>query len=197
MQLLHQVDLGVQSARRIHDEQLDAAGAGRAHRVKHHGPGIRTRVLGHDRHADAVAPHLELIDRRRAERVPGSQHDAVALLFPVVSQLGDAGGLADAVDADDQQHGELSIGGEHRSRVSRRDFAQAQHQLLAQHAIQIFGVGSVPELDLVAQDFQQLIGGVHADISLQQQLLELLPQVLVDRPRLLEDARQAGKDALA
>src|SRR5207247_1097879 len=45
------------------------------------------------------------------------------------------------------------------------------------------------------QNLQELIGGVHADVGLQQQLFELVPERIVDRPRLLKNRRDPRKDA--
>ena len=55
-----------------------------------------------DRRADALAPDLQLLDRRGAEGVAGGEQHAIILLLEPVAELADGGGLARAVDADDQ-----------------------------------------------------------------------------------------------
>ena len=50
-------------------------------------------------HADALGPDLQLLHRRGAEGVAGRQQHLLALALEQVGQLGDAGGLAGAVDA--------------------------------------------------------------------------------------------------
>src|SRR5690606_13415734 len=54
--------------------------------------------------ADPLAPDLELERGRRAEGVACGEHDLLALALKVAGELSDGGGLADAVDADDEDH---------------------------------------------------------------------------------------------
>ena len=117
--------------------------------------------------------------------------------LPVVGELGDAGRLAHPVDPNHQQHAKLAVGRQHLCWLRWRDLVEAQHQLLLQQTVQVLRVAGVAQLNLVAQDLEQLIGGVHADVGLEEKLLELVPQLVVDGPWLLEDTGDAGKDAFA
>ncbi len=77
------------------------AGRGRlADAVEHDPGGVAAFLAGDHRRADAVAPDLELLDRRRAERVAGGEEHAIILLLEPMAELADGRGLARAVDAD-------------------------------------------------------------------------------------------------
>ena len=100
-QLLHQVALVVQPPRRIDQHHVGAFGDRRADRVEHHRGGIGTLPLADDWHSGAVGPDFELLVGGGAEGVGGGNHHLFARLVVVVGKLGDAGGLARAVHADD------------------------------------------------------------------------------------------------
>src|SRR5205823_12838929 len=51
---------------------------------------------------DALAPDLQLLDRRGAEGVAGGEHDLVPAVAVLLGELGDGRGLAAAVDTDDE-----------------------------------------------------------------------------------------------
>ena len=88
----------------VDDEHVDA-GLGRLlDSVPDDAGGIAAFGAGDDRHADAGGPGPQLADRGGAEGVAGGEHDAVILLHQEVRELGDGGGLARAVDADDEDH---------------------------------------------------------------------------------------------
>ena len=131
VQLLHQVELGVQPAGGVDDQDVDAAAVGGLHGVEDDRAGVGALLVGDDRHAQALAPDLELVDGGGAEGVAGRQHDRAAELLVVGDQLGDRGGLADAVDADDHDHeGHAALQDLHLA-VAGRQLQQLDH-LLAQ-----------------------------------------------------------------
>ena len=67
------------------------------------GGGIGAHLVLDDLHADAIRPDRELIDGRGAEGVAGADHHLlVHLVLQQPGELGDAGGLARAVDAGDE-----------------------------------------------------------------------------------------------
>ena len=70
------------------------------------------------RHAVALAPDLQLLDRGGAERVARREHDLAALVGEAARELADRRGLAGAVDADDEDHERA------RRRVDRRAAAR-------------------------------------------------------------------------
>ncbi len=79
LQLLHQVRLVVQPARRIGDQHIDAARAGRLHGVENDGRGIRAALLSDDGNIVAFGPGGELLDRSGAKRVAGREHHRLAI----------------------------------------------------------------------------------------------------------------------
>ena len=79
------------------------AGRGRLlHAVEHDSGCVAAFLAGDDGRADAIAPDLKLLDRRRAERVAGGEQDAIVLLLEPMAELADRRRLARAVDADHQ-----------------------------------------------------------------------------------------------
>ena len=54
--------------------------------------------------AHALGPDLQLLDGRRTEGIGRGDHDLFALHAGAMGQLGDGGGLAHAVDADEEHH---------------------------------------------------------------------------------------------
>ena len=106
LQLLHQVELGLEAARGVDEQQVGlAAFLAGADGVEDHGARIRAGFMGDDLDAGAFAPDLQLVDGRGAEGVGGGQYNfAPALLVPV-GHLADGGRLAGAVDADHHDHG--------------------------------------------------------------------------------------------
>ena len=80
LQLLHQVALRVQATRGVGDQHVGAARLRGLHRVEDDGGGVGARGLRDHRHAVALAPDLQLLDRGRAERVARREHDLAALV---------------------------------------------------------------------------------------------------------------------
>src|SRR5207244_4834903 len=65
-------------------------------------PGVRPWSVPDHVAAEAFRPRPELVDRRGAEGVCGSEDDGLALCLQHPGQLGDRGGLAGTVDAGHQ-----------------------------------------------------------------------------------------------
>ena len=101
-ELVHQVGLVVQAARRVDQQHVAAFGLGALQRLVGETRGIGAGVLGDHRHAGAIAPHFQLLDGGGAEGIARRQHDLAALALVEVGELGDGRGLAAAVDADHQ-----------------------------------------------------------------------------------------------
>ena len=122
----------------------------------------------------ALRPDLELVGRRRAERVRRGQHDLFALADITCRQLADRGGLADAVDADDQN-----------DRRPARDIERliVEHivgQHLAQQVAQLGGRRGLAQLCALFHLGNDLRGGRRAYIRKDERFLELLEEILVD-----------------
>ncbi len=102
LQFVHQMNLGVEPARRVRDQDIDVACLGGLEAVEDHCGRFGTGLLRDDRYPIALRPHLELFARRRAKGIAGRQHHRTPLSQQPVGQLADGGGLAGAVDADHQ-----------------------------------------------------------------------------------------------
>ena len=106
-QFRHQVGLGVQAARRIHDHRIVMPVLGRGEGIKEDRRRVRPGFLLDHLDAQPSCPNLQLLIGGGAEGVSGAEQGAAVLLQKVMGQLGDAGGFADAVYAhhkDDGRH---------------------------------------------------------------------------------------------
>ena len=161
----------MQPAGRIDDDDVHAARLGRVHGVEDHGRGIGARRVRDDRHVDTRGPGGDLFDGGSAEGVGSGQQDLGAKRLEAVRQLGDGGGLARAVDADDEDdcrdtrpgdtwpgHG-LALGEEVQQLQLQR--------LLGSHVGS--GAGAVTHLD----------GELGAEVGRDERLLDLLPGLVV------------------
>ena len=72
-------------------------------------PGVRSLLMGDDVDAKSVAPDLNLVYGGCAECVGCAYEYAFAFVLVELGELGDAGGLAYAVDADHQDDERLFI----------------------------------------------------------------------------------------
>ncbi len=104
-QLVEQVRRVGPSTRGVGEHEVDAPRVGAADRVVDHRAGVGALVGADDLGAGARRPLLELVGRRRTERVTRGEQDAAALLVVALGQLADGRGLAHAVDPDEEPHG--------------------------------------------------------------------------------------------
>jgi hypothetical protein len=151
-----------------------------------------------DRHTDAVPPQLQLLDRRRAERVAGREDDPLAVAPKRLRQFRNAGCLADTVDADHQNDGgakaafgvrfvqpELSTW---RRALEQIDQFQSQRLARLVRLLESFFAHAT------ARRFKHLLGRLYARIGGDQDLLKLVPEFVVDL-RPLERAEQPPEKA--
>ena len=106
-QLFHQIVFGVQTPSSVGNQHIHAARGSGLHRIEDHRGRVGTGVLSDHRNLVALAPHLQLLNRRRAKGVAGGEHDFLAFQLQLLGQLADGRGLAGAVDADHQNHKRL------------------------------------------------------------------------------------------
>ena len=82
-QFRHQIGLGVQAARRVHDHQIGLPVFGRGERVEEHGRRVRSGLLLDHLDAQAACPDLQLLVGGGAKSVRGAK-DWMAILLQVV-----------------------------------------------------------------------------------------------------------------
>ena len=135
----------------------------------------------------ALAPDLELLDRRGAEGVAGRQHQGVPFRLELLRELADGGGLAGAVDADHQDHERLLRGIDAKGdRHGRERALDLRRQDLADRVRR-----DALLVAALAHGLRDPGRGLDAEIGLDQRVLELLQRVGVE----LALGEQAG-DAL-
>ena len=163
--------------------------------------GVAALGAADDLDADALAPRGELVDGGGAERVGRAEGDGVVLGDEDPGDLADGGGLAGAVDADDEHDAGLAVLAGHLQAAVHVG-ADELDELLAQHGA---GVGGLAALDAQAgaQPLDQGLGGCDADVGGEQGVLDGLPRVLVEavtaeqREQALAEASLRAREALA
>src|SRR5712692_43528 len=100
----HEVRFGVQASGGIHDDDVGRARFGSGDSVVNNRGGVGAGFLLDDFDAVALRPDFQLLDRGGAKRVRGAEHHAAAFLAQPVGELPDAGGLARAVHAVNDNH---------------------------------------------------------------------------------------------
>ena len=155
----------MQPAGRVDDHDV-AAGADRV--VGDRGR-VAAALAADEARARALRPHLELLLRRRAERVGGAERDLAAVLAELLRELADRRRLAGAVHADDEDHGRLVRD------VEARRLAEERRHLLRERRRE------VGELAARLEPAHELGRGAHADVGREQRLLEPLPRLVVVR----------------
>jgi hypothetical protein len=131
--------------------------------------GIGAARRAHEVGAGALCPDLELLLRRRAKRVGGTDEHGAAMLRQLAGELADRRRLPCAIDADHEDHARL------RSERKRRRVAEERRDLLDQRLLEV--TGDAARL----QPPHELRGGGNADVAANERLLEPLPGFVVGR----------------
>ena len=128
LHLVHQCLIDVETARRIEQQHVHRLQLGGIQRAR---GDLDRQLTRHDRqcaHARLLAQHLELLLCRRAVDVERRHQDLLALLFlEQLADLGGAGGLARALQADHHDH--------HRRRGVQVQLGSAAAQHLDQRVV--------------------------------------------------------------
>ena len=172
--LVHQTLFVVQTSRRVGNDHVIALGRGALDGIKDDRSGVCPLPCLHQRHLGAVCPQLQLLTGGCAEGIARRQHDPAPLIFVQGRQLGDGGGFAHAVYADDQNHGGLAV---QFQRVARGNFAANQRTQSVQRLLPGF---QVLFLHLVAQLVHQTHGAGGADIGQNELFFQLIVQIIVN-----------------
>ena len=173
-QLVHEVGLVVQTARRVHDDNIAAACLCRRNRVEYHSRRVCALAVTDDVRARALRPDFELVGRRRTEGIRRRQHDLFALADVTRRQLADGSGLADAVDADDQNDRRLA------RNVERLVVEHIVGQHLAQQVAQLGRCRGLAQLGAFFHLGDDLRGGRRAHVGKNERFFQLLEKVGVD-----------------
>ncbi len=105
LQLAHKVDLGMQSAGGIDDEDIEAARRRLFAGIVGHAGRVAALLILDDFTTQPLAPNCQLLDRRRTKRIAGGHHDLLLLILAPLHELGDGRGLARTVHARNHHHG--------------------------------------------------------------------------------------------
>ena len=169
-QLAHQLFIDVQSAGRIEDHHLDAAGLGLADGGLAEGHRVLGGQVGIDGNAELLAQDLQLLDGGRTLQVGGDEHRLAAALLEHPAQLAAGGRLAGALQAAKHQDGQVRL---EVQRVVHR--AHQVDQLLMDDGDEL--VRRVQRLEdrfahgLIGDPGDEILGDVDADVGFQQRPL--------------------------
>jgi hypothetical protein len=155
--------------------------------------------VGDDVGANDLAPGLELLDRGGAEGIAGGDDHLLAVLAVGLGELRDAGGLAGAVDADDED----DVGARGWRRLLLAPDAaflaagvEDADKLLLEEIADDGGVVDTVLLDVELEVAEDLLGGDDARIGADEELFELVPDLVVDLAAVEEDG-DVAEPALA
>ncbi len=133
-------------------------------------------MLRNHRNVVALAPHLQLFNRRRAEGITRRQHYRFTLLLELTRQFADSGGFPDTVNAN-HQNNKWCFAFNIKRFVN---FCENFTHLVFQQAIQRFGVAQLFAARPFGQVGDDLTGGFHPNVRDQQLLFQLFKQIVVD-----------------
>ena len=172
-QLAHEVCRGVQATGGVDEHQVGIFGLGALDGVVAHACRIGAALARDHLHVGALRPHLELLDGGGAERVGAAQDDLAASVVRFLGKLAHRGGLARAVDADEQ----------HARRVAAEDllaaFGEGVGNLVVEHVEHGIGVGKRLARGLVAQVLHDVACRRSADVSQDERFLQAVPELLI------------------
>ncbi|GBD19493.1 hypothetical protein HRbin27_01999 [bacterium HR27] len=151
--------------------------------------------MGDHRHTEALAPGLELVDRRRAERISCDEQDRPPLIEVVAGQLGDRRRLAGAVDPDDERDERHATLIDLDAAIPHRCVEQRDH-FVTQCLTCLGWIADFAATHTLAEPLEQCLGRRYPEVSLNQQRLQIFEQFLVDRVAL-EQLDDLPEDPLA
>ena len=177
-ELVHQRHLCVQAPGRVGDHDVVPACARGLDGVEHHGARVRAWVGAHDLALGTLSPFAELLLRGGAVGVRGGHHHRQpGLPAQVPCHLADRRGLAGAVHAHDQQHRRL---------MGHVDAVIADpgnlRQQLTQTPLEFVSSCDRALAGLALEALHDLGGRAGSDVRVDQDLLEALPRLVVERP---------------
>ena len=178
-QLVHQAGLGVQPAGGVDHDHVDAALDAPVDRVECDGGGIGLFLAAHDLGTDPLTPRLQLVGGSRAERVRRAEHDTTPVGDQDACQLAGRGGLAGAVDADDEDDGGTARVWQRPDRPVERRVELLDQDPLEQRPGLTRGADRVGR-ELGAQRLDDGGRRGRTEIGHHQRVLDLLPAVLVE-----------------
>jgi hypothetical protein len=114
LELVHQHRLVLQAAGSVDEQHVHVLAARFGERVESEAGGVGARRARDHRRTAAAPPDVELVDSGRTEGIAGGEHHRAALGVELGGELADGGGLARAVDADDERNERLSLADQER-----------------------------------------------------------------------------------
>jgi len=169
----------VQPAGRVDQHHINAPIDALLDSVESHGRRIRALARPNGLDADALAPGGQLLGGGSAEGVGCTEQHRLVLGDQHPSELAHGGGLAGAVDTDDEQDGGLALGMVELEGAVQIGVDQLD-QLAAQQIPGLLGIRYPVDAQLLAERADQFTGRAHTQIGGDQRGLEVVPGLVVD-----------------
>src|SRR3954471_4269811 len=203
LELVHQPGLGVEPSGRVAERGVDLLHLRARDGVEEDGSRIAAVLPPHDRHLRSIGPDIELLARRRAERVAGAKDDLPSRLPEPRSELPDRRRLSRSVHPDHHHHLRRSHGGRKIGEPSvpglacgpARSQGEDALDLLAERRLHLGEVGELAAGEALADGFEQVRRRVDADVRREEDLLQLCEGMLVERLARSEERVQAGDES--
>ncbi len=173
----HQVGLGVQPSGCIDDQDFNILPQCGFDRVIHDCARIGALAACDDRHPDALRPCLKLFGGGGSKGIAGGQQNALAeLVLQSMRQLGNHGRLPNSVDADDQDDIGMGLEGGAPGLV-----LEHPNHLGLKHLAHFAGALDTVSVGAILSSIDQVHTCFDANIGLDQQCLQVLPEFVGDR----------------
>ena len=170
----------MKSARRVDNQHVRASLLSVIQRIVNYSRRVTSLVLLYDIRARSLAPYCELIDSRGSEGISRRNNDLLASCYKSVGDLTDRGGLARAVDTDNEDY--------------RRSCGEIKLSALSDHLCE-YRLERVDDLILflksarlyvVAQSLHYFLSRADTDVRHYKKLLKLVKKILVYLDERLE-----------
>src|SRR5882672_209813 len=171
----------------IDDDDIGGARFGGGDCIVNDRGGVGAGFLLDDLDAVALCPDFQLLDRGGAKRVRGAEHHAASFLAQPVREFSDAGGLARAVDADNENDAGaaaiLGSGNAAPGRYIRPDGrVQYANDVRLDFVLQLRGIGERVAVHLFAHGIQNLARRLDAQVGGEKRGLQILEDRRIDLP---------------
>ena len=181
LQLTHELGRGVQAAGGVDKGETGALALRRVEHVVADASRVAAALPGHDAHARALAPDLQLLDGGRAEGVGAADQAGHACFLGGPGDLAHRGRLARAVDAHEKH-----AAGQVRKGVAL-GHGELRRQAPRKRLLQLAGTFESFAGGLLAQVVGDLQGHLPTHVAHHEPVLEVLPEALVDLAAHVED----------
>ena len=182
----------MKASRRITQQNIRISRLGCRHRIVDDRRRVCALLSADHIHTGAVCPLLQLVSRRCAEGIRCRKHDLFPLVLELSRQLSNGCGLAHAVDTDHENHGFLRL-----KAVCRLADIHLLLDAVNQKFLALCRIFDVILLHFFLETLNDRLSRIDADVSHNQNLLDLLIEIIVNAGKSTENGIYAGYDIIS